>query len=86
MVSFSFLLFILFLTVALHAVLSLVSRHCLQFTCRFLIHLISTVTAGTCYQKPCSPTYTYIREMASSTEVEYDIHGLIYKKTGEHVE
>lgn len=29
---------------------------------------------------------TYITEMASSTEVEYDIHGLIYKKTGEHVE
>lgn len=81
MVSFSFLLFILFLTAALHAVLSLVSRHCLQFTCRFLIHLISTVTAGTCYQHPVA-----LHKMASSTEVEYDIHGLIHKMTGEHVE
>lgn len=38
--------------------------------------------------KALYPTYTYITEMASSTEVEYDIpvHGLIYKKTGEHVE
>lgn len=27
-----------------------------------------------------------LHKMASSTEVEYDIHGLIYKKTGEHVE
>lgn len=36
--------------------------------------------------KALYPTYTYITEMASSTEVEYDIHGLIHKMTGEHVE
>lgn len=85
MVSFSFLLFILFLTAALHAVLSLVRRQSTIYM-QISFHLISTVTAGTCYQKPCSPTYTYITEMASSTEVEYDIHGLIHKMTGEHVE
>lgn len=82
MVSFSFLLFILFLTAALHAVLSLVSRHCLQFTCRFLFILFLQLQQGLATKSPVH----YITEMASSTEVEYDIHGLIYKKTGEHVE
>lgn len=81
MVSFSFLLFILFLTAALHAVLSLVSRHCLQFTCRFLFILFLQLQQGLATKSPVA-----LHKMASSTEVEYDIHGLIYKKTGEHVE
>lgn len=42
-----------------------------------IIDLISTGIAWTCYQKPCSPTYTatYSTEMSSSTEVENYIHG-----------
>lgn len=52
MVSFSFLLFILFLTAALHAVLSLVSRHCLQFTCRFLFILFLQLQQGLATKSP----------------------------------